>query len=46
MKKSNLIQNLVFAVAKAMLQTEGQYKYIKIEKNTIFSHYKIEIRKD
>lgn len=46
MKNNKLIQNLVFAIEKAMKEMEGEYTIIKIEKNTVFSNYKIEIRKD
>ena len=46
MKKSNFIESLVFAIAKVMKETKGEYKCIKIEKNTLLSDYKIEIRKD
>lgn len=46
MKKNNLIQNLIFAITKAIKEMEGEYKCIKIEKNSIFSYYKIEIKKD
>lgn len=46
MKKNNLIQNLVLVITKAIKEMEGEYTCIKIEKNSIFSDYKIEIKKD
>ena len=46
MKKNSLIRNLVFAIEKTMEEMEGEYTSITIEKNTIFSNYKIEIKKN
>jgi len=46
MKKNNLTLNLVNAITKVLKETKGEYKCIKIERNTLFTYYKVEITKD